>query len=257
MRKVTVCELRDDPAGFARDWERLVVHVRTESSNVILLPEMPFYPWFPRTKEFNTAVWQEAVDAHDDWQERFEELAPATILATRPINDASDRRNEGFVWEQDSGYRAVHGKHYLPDEEGFWEATWYGRGDGRFTPLDSGSFRIGFLICTELWFMEKARHYGRAGVNLIVNPRATGCATLEKWLTGGRTAAIVSGAFTLSSNRVSSENQVQEFGGQGWVIGPDGEVLGATSRQDPFVTVEIDPSESERAKLTYPRYVLE
>lgn len=254
---VTVCEFQDDPDGFAQDWVQLVAHVKAKASNVVLLPEMPFYPWFARTQFFDPAVWQETVNAHDVWQKRFNELAPTIILGSRPVNDGNSRLNEGFVWEQGSGYLAAHRKYYLPDEEGYWEASWYHRGDGDFTSTERSSLRIGFLICTELWFMERARLYGKAGVHLIVNPRATGRGTVEKWLTCGRTAAIVSGAFALSSNRVSSERQSPEFGGQGWIIGPDGQVLGLTSRARPFVTVEIDMSEAERAKGTYPRYVLE
>jgi N-carbamoylputrescine amidase len=50
---------------------------------------------------------------------------------------------------------------------------------------------------------------------------------------------------------------VTEFGGQGWVVGPNGQVLASTSREQPFVTVEIDLSEARLAKQTYPRYVLE
>lgn len=45
------------------------------------------------------------------------------------------------------------------------------------------------------------------------------------------------------------------LGGQGWIIGPDGEVLGMTSSEQPFVTVDIDLSLADRAKDTYPRYV--
>ena len=45
------------------------------------------------------------------------------------------------------------------------------------------------------------------------------------------------------------------MGGQGWIVGPDGEILGITSREQPFVTVEIDPQKADRAKKTYPRYV--
>jgi N-carbamoylputrescine amidase len=47
------------------------------------------------------------------------------------------------------------------------------------------------------------------------------------------------------------------FGGCGLVIGPNGEMLASTSRQAPFVTVDIDLSESAQAKKTYPRDVLE
>ena len=255
--KATVCEFQDNPADFIQEWEQLVAHVKAESSDVILLPEMPFYPWFPRTQPFDSAVWETAVNAHDVWQKRFNEVAPAIVLGSRPVNNRNRRYNEGFVWEQHQGYRMAHHKYYLPDEEGFWEASWYHRGDRRFTPIESGDMRLGFLICSELWFMEHARAYGKAGVNLIVTPRATEKATVDKWLVGGRTAAVVSGAFSLSSNRASSDGHLTNFGGQGWVIGPDGEVLGLTSREQPFVTIDIDLHQAEQAKQTYPRYIPE
>ena len=255
--KVTVCEFEDETEGMARDWERLAAHVKAEASDVVLLPEMPFHPWIARTKPFEPAMWQQALLAHDAWHKRFDELAPATILGTRPVNKDGQHLNEGFVWDKGQGYHAAHIKHYLPEEDGFWEASWFQRGDGEFNAINSGVLRIGFLICTELWFMERARAYGKAGVNLIVTPRTSEHASVDKWLAGGRTAAIVSGAFSLSSNRVNQAGKSPEFGGQGWVISPNGEVLGLTSRQHPFVTVEIDLAEAERAKRTYPRDVIE
>jgi len=105
--------------------------------------------------------------------------------------------------------------------------------------------------------MERARAYGKAGAHLIVTPRATPLSTVDKWLAGGRVAAVVSGAFSLSSNRAGAGAQGMRFGGQGWIIGPDGEALGLTSRECPIVTLDIDLNEAERAKSTYPRYVSE
>jgi len=102
--------------------------------------------------------------------------------------------------------------------------------------------------------MERARAYGKSGVHILVTPRCTGKPTVEKWLVGGRVSAVVSGAFSLSSNRFSPH---ADFGGQGWVVDPDGEVLGVTSRRQPVLTVEIDLKQAESAKLTYPRDVVE
>jgi len=255
--KVTVCELGDDAEDFSRDWEQLVTHVRGEGSDLVLLPEMPFYPWFAWRRHFDAVIWEAAVAAHDEWQARLPALAPAVVLGSRPVNREGRRFNEGFVWEPGTGYRAAHLKYYLPDEEGFWEASWYQRGDGRFAPIESGGAQIGFQVCTDLWFFERSRAYGQAGVHLLANPRATEKGTVEKWLTGGRVAAIVSGAFCLSSNHVNPEGRAANLGGQGWVVGPDGQVLGLTSRERPFITVEIDLREAERAKQTYPRYVHE
>ncbi|MDQ3699184.1 MAG: carbon-nitrogen hydrolase family protein [Gemmatimonadota bacterium] len=253
--KVTVCELSDRPDAFTSDWERLVAYVRSQRSELVLLPEMPFYPWFGASPVFEAHIWEAAVAAHDAWQERLVELAPAIVLGTRPINRGGQRLNEGFCWVQEVGYRIAHHKYYLPDEAGFWEASWYSRGDGSFTPLQCGSARVGFEICTELWAFDRARLYGKDSIHLIVTPRATPRTTLDKWLVGGRATAITSGAFSLSSNHVSSATDAVHLGGQGWVIAPDGEVLGLTSQEQPFVTMELDLSVAEQAKLTYPRYV--
>jgi predicted amidohydrolase len=254
--KVTVCELNDRPDDFAREWQQLVAHVAARSSDLVLLPEMPFCPWFAAAPAFEPAVWQAAVTAHDAWQERLSELAPAIVLGSRPVNRDGKRLNEGFVRDRQGGYRAVHHKYYLPDEPGFWEASWYDRGAGDFAPIQCGAARVGFQICTELWAMERARLYGKEGVGLIVTPRATGKASLDKWLVGGRAGAVVSGAFSLSSNRVGSAEGGVNFGGRGWIVDPDGEVLGLTSREQPFTTVEIDLDAAERARRTYPRYIL-
>jgi N-carbamoylputrescine amidase len=253
--KVTVCELNDRADAFTCDWERLVAHLQSQQSELVLLPEMPFSPWFAVSPIFEAHVWQAAVAAHNAWQERLVELAPAIVLGTRPVNRDGRRLNEGFCWTQEEGYRIAHHKYYLPNEEGFWEASWYGRGDGSFTPLQCGSARVGFAICTELWAFDQARLYGKESIHIVVTPRATPRETLDKWVVGGRAAAITSGAFSLSSNHVSSAADAVHLGGQGWVIAPDGEVLGLTSREQPFVSIELDLGASERAKLTYPRYV--
>ncbi|MBK8136847.1 MAG: hypothetical protein IPK52_13590 [Chloroflexi bacterium] len=104
----------------------------------------------------------------------------------RPINEGENRYNEGFIWDAENGYRAAHRKAYLPDEEGFWEASWYQRGPRTYTSLEAHGARIGFLICTEMWFNEHARAYGKQGAHLIVTSRMTEPATLGKWMTGGR-----------------------------------------------------------------------
>jgi N-carbamoylputrescine amidase len=164
------------------------------------------------------------------------------------------RLNEGFVWDERAGYRAAHHKFYLPDEEGVWEARWYERGDGGFDPVQVGPAKVGFAICSELWAFQRARAYGKAGVQILVTPRLTARGSLDKWLAGGRAAAVIAGAYWLSSNRTSV---TQDYGGRGWVVSPDGQVLASTSAAQPFATVDVDLGVADRAKFTYPRYLLE
>lgn len=108
---------------------------------------------------------------------------------------------------------------------------------------------------SELWFTQHAREYGKQGVQLLVCPRATSKST---WIAGGQTAAFASGAFCLSSNFSGKTSGGGNFTGVGWIIEPDeGKILGVTSSHQPFLTLEIDLNQADRAKKTYPRYVLD
>lgn len=255
--KVTVCQLNDQPQQFEKDWDQLVEHVQTVHSDLVLLPEMPFAPWFANQPDFDRRVWRAAEAGHLHWLERLPELGPIIVAATRPISLPAGRRNQAFLWNPGTGLMPVHEKYYLPDESGFWEASWYGRGKPLFDFVEIEGLRLGFMICTEMWFFEHARHFGRLGAHMILTPRATEYRTREKWLVGGRAAAVVSGAYHLSSNRSGEAPGGPQFGGLGWVIDPDGEVLARTDEAQPIVTVEIYLSTAEAARQTYPRYVAE
>src|ERR1051326_6255108 len=114
--KVTVCELHNEPAVFAEDWQRLASHVNREASHFVLLPEMPFAPWFATTSRFDLATWQAAVASHDRWEERLRELAPAVVVSSRAINQGNLRLNKGFLWLSQQGYRPINQKYNLPNE---------------------------------------------------------------------------------------------------------------------------------------------
>lgn len=255
---VTISQVPAGGPDCATDWSRLVTHVEQEESDLVVLPEMPFYRWVPATDNVDIDLWDTAVQAHDDWIDRLDELAPATVMSSRPVVRDGTRLNEGFVWDAETGYRPVHQKVYLPNEQDVWEASWYESGPDDFSPIELGDISVGFLICTELWAMEQVREYGREGIHFLVTPRATGRTTSEKWLAAGRTAAVVSGAFSLSANRVSNgDDNNPEFGGQSWCFDPDGNRLAITSDEDPFLTVTVNPADAEHAQDTYPRYALE
>jgi N-carbamoylputrescine amidase len=65
----------------------------------------------------------------------------------------------------------------------------------------------------------------------------------------GVVAAVRSGAFGMSSNRVDSSGT---YGGTGWIISPEGEILARTTREAQFATIEIDLAASAAARDGYP-----
>jgi N-carbamoylputrescine amidase len=67
---------------------------------------------------------------------------------------------------------------------------------------------------------------------------------------------VVSGAYCLSSNFSGPAGHHGDWAGTGWIIEPEeGRVLGTTSCEVPFLTMDIDLDVAAAAKQTYPRYV--
>ncbi len=249
--RVTVCEMPDERSEFEGWWERLGAHARREASGLVLLPEMPFARWIFAEPRFSRGVWDGSMEEHARWMERLPELGAALVAGSRPVEAGGRRFNEGFVWSSGGGVAGRHRKRYLPDQPGFYEASWYSRGGRKVSTFGVRGWRAGFLICSDLWSVWNARGYGKEGADMILVPRATGL-SVDKWLAGGRAAAVVSGAYCLSSNRRGGRGEAK-FGGGGWAVDPDGAVLGSTSRDEPFVTVDVVREKAREAKGTYPR----
>ena len=258
--RVTVCELVNrDREAFEAAWWALAAHVVESDSELLLLPEMPFSRWLAAQPTVDAPRWAASVRAHEQRLTELPPLGAATLCSTRPVGPAAGQRFQQSVVRTPGGafLQPTHRKCLLPEEPGWHESRWYRHGPREFLPIACGSTRLGFLVCTELWFTEHARAYGRDGAEVLLTPRATDLGTLDRWLAAGRVACIVAGAFGLSSNFSGPSESGHTWGGGGWVIDPNGEVLATTSRAQPFVTVDIDLAQARAARSTYPRYVVE
>ncbi len=255
--KVAVCEaLAELEAGTAA-WTALCAAVSRQAPDLLLLNEMPFGPWISAGEVFEEAAWNRSLSLHDAGLAGLPELGAKAVAGTRPRVLDGRRVNEAFVWTRDGGMRGVHTKQYFPEEEGFYEARWFEGGPRHFATADAGGLQVGFLICTELMFNEHARHYGRAGADVLLVPRAAGASSLSRWLVAVRMAAIVSGCYVLSSNRAGAGSQGQVFGGAGWIVDPFGDLIAETSPAAPVAVHEIDVALVRRAQSEYPCYVRE
>lgn len=84
-----------------------------------------------------------------------------------------------------------------------------------FSLENTSKGKVGFLICTEIWFNSHAREYGKQGMQLLVCPRATPNPTAPKWVMGGQAAAVISGAFCFSFNLGSATSGGDDYTGVG------------------------------------------
>lgn len=251
--KITICEFPDEALRKDAAWAALVHFLRVQPTDVVVLPEMPFCDWqMFKTQTIDLAAWEAALALHDAMIARFGELEASAVLSSRPITSQGKRLNQAFCWTHDSGYQGAHTKYYLPEEPEGWEATWFAQGDHEFAPIAVGPLKVGFQICTELLFTELARAIGQGGAQLIAAPRAT--SGHRRWPMAAGMAAIMSGCFVASANRRSYDGGA--FAGRSWLVSPEGEILGETSGDTPFLTVEVDVEEVIRAKATYPRNLI-
>jgi N-carbamoylputrescine amidase len=250
--RITVCETPHDPLAAEDLWGALRSHVRDESTDLLILPELAFLEPVWEGQEFDPERWTALERASDAWLARLPELQCAYVVGAAPATVGGETFNQGFLWSADAGLVPLRSKRYLPDEAGGWEARWFTRGTEEFPVFSAGPLRFGLNICTELWALETLGPYAAGGVHAVVTPRATAAATTERWVALAKTVAVRTGAFSLSSNRRHDDGSC---GGAGWIIDPEGNELARTSAAVPFATRDLDLQSSLAAKSIYPRYV--
>ena len=244
---VTICEMPDDPVEFVGVWDRLQHHIAAESSDLLVLNEAPFARWFAHTDKYVEEIWNAAVTSH---AAAIRHLGlGCSVISTAPISQGGRRHNQAFSWTPTDGLSPWRRKAFLPDEYPVYEATWYDAAPDKPDVRTIAGANVGVLTCTEIWKLDWASKLGQLDAHIVATPRATGDDSLDNWLAAGRVAAIVSGAYSVSSNRVGNS-----FGGGGWVFSPDGDLLAHTDQQQPFATVVLDLEIANEAKTTYPRY---
>lgn len=251
--------MSDNENKFTDDWNELIIHLDQNRPDLLLLPELPFCKWIASGKEVSSELKKNSVEKHEKWIVKFEQLNVKQIVYSKPIMSGDKFYNTAFLFEKGKGHFKIHTKSFFPEEPFFWEETWYDREEVEsFELLTVGEIKIGVLLCTEMWFMEYARRYGKLGIDILLCPRASGAGTVNKWVRCGQTLAVISGAYCLSSNKSGPGDNGFQWGGTGWIAEPvSGDLRAITTRQEKFVTVEFDITQSRSAKNEYPLYVKE
>jgi N-carbamoylputrescine amidase len=254
--RITVVQWPDGLFADESAWQSIAIALADIRPDILVTNELPFGPWIAARPDWDEAIAAASITEHAAGIAALQALRVPAILSSRPVAEDGRLANEAVVLDA-SGVRGIHRKQYLPQEPGWYEASWYGTAARSFDPVDVLGAKVGVLLCTEAMFNEHARAYGRNGADLIVIPRATGC-SMEEWHLAGRMAALVSGSYVASSNRVGRHtDRGLRFGGEGFAYAPDGRLLGVTAPATPFLTFELEPHQVIEAKAAYPRYVPE
>ena len=251
--KVAFLQLPVDLGFGGPEWHHLYNVLATDRPNILVTNEMPFGPWVASGEAFDVSAAKLTSDVHELGLRALMDLPVPIVFSSRPRLFNASLVNEAFALDH-GRYVYLHQKQYFPQEPGFYEKTWFHSTQSGFETTNIGGLNIGVLLCTELMFNEHARAYGREGADIIVAPRSTGM-TSSRWLTAGAMAAIVSGAYVVSSNRSGVDCSGQAFGGCGFAFNPLGELIASTSSENPVLTFELDIGLSRFQKREYPCYV--
>lgn len=236
-------------------WRELKNSIIAAHPDILVTNELPFGPWLADSAVFSENEAILSVRAHEKGIEALIDLQLPAVISSRPVWNGNRLANEAFVIENGI-VRPLHRKQYFPNEAGWFEAEWYiGDGSG-FKLHDVLGIKVGVLLCTEAMFNEHARAYGKGGASLVVIPRASGT-DIESWKIAGAMAALVSGAYVVSSNRVGRSNSGTHFGGSGFAYAPHGLLVSITSSNNPLQILDLDPTVSASARRDYPCYVPE
>ena len=253
--KITYIESPEGLTHEGPEWQKLQQQIQLEKTDVLVTNEMPFGRWLAGSNEYNAADAEDSVVAHDLGVDALKRLGLPLVLSSRPVSSEGKLANEAFVLI-DGDYHFAHQKHYFPDEPGFYETAWFRTAKKGFDVIQNNGLTVGFLLCTELMFNEWARYYRRQGAHLIVIPRASEQG-YERWKTAAAMAAIVSGCYVVSSNRIGKASTELEFGGKGFAFAPDGSQISETSVINPVVSFNLDISKVVEQQKQYPCYVSE
>lgn len=237
-------------------WKEIEIGVALARPDLLITNELPFGPWIAEAEAFDSGQADRSIQAHSRGLEALQSLGVPTIITSRPVWSGDKLANEAIAIEH-GVIRPVHRKHYLPAEKGWNETVWYERSNSGFlSTILLNELALGTMLCTDLMFNEHARRYGRSGTHLIAVPRATGT-NLQNWLTAGKMAAIVSGSYVVSSNRVGSASGGTVFGGGGYAFDPTGTLISVTDSANPIQVIDVQPIKAVEQHLTYPTYVEE
>lgn len=157
-----------------------------------------------------------------------------------------------------------HRKVYLPTYGMFDEGRWFGRGDRARVYDAGGGWRIGLLVCEDLWHPALTWLLAADGAHLVIVQSASAgrgsweggegggrFASWPAWEHLARAAARAYGIYVVVANRVGTEGPCV-FAGGSMIVGPDGDlVVRADDWAEDRITADLSLDAVARARRPY------
>lgn len=253
--------LGDLAANLEWSCEQITAELKA-GTELVIFPELSLTGYFLKDLTPEAAVTLDGPE--------IEQLIRATGRAASVVGLVLESTGFKFynaaVLISDGAVRQVHRKVYLPTYGMFDEQRHLAPGD-RFevvkVPLGGGAvWRVGFLVCEDLWHPSSAYLLSQAGADLLICPSSSpgrgvlgGDGELGSAVSYGAMLTTYAELFTVFAaycNRVGFEDGFHFWGGSR-VLGPDGRLRGGPLGDSAGVLhTELDRRELRRARIAYP-----
>ena len=232
-------------------------HAAKRGGQVVCLPELFRSQYFCQSEDHKNFKLAEEVPGRSTIAlgELARELGIVIIASLFEKRRAGVYHNSAAIIDADGKFLGKYRKMHIPDDPLYHEKFYFTPGDLGFQAWETAHGKIGVCVCWDQWYPEAARLTALRGAEIIFYPTAIGWHPKEKrefgvaqhsaWETIQRSHAIANGCYVAAANRVGHEAPAGgagiEFWGQGFIFGPDGEIIakGSVDREE-IVSAEIE-----------------
>lgn len=180
--------------------------------------------------------------------ERVSEIARKTAvdLVVGIPEAVGDNIYNSLVYVSEHGVEATYRKQHLWGDE----ATVFTEGTEP-TTVETPIGRVGFLLCYDLNFPERALEYSEASCDVLAVSAAWRQSFDRDWRLLCRARALDQTCYVVGANHLGSQLG-RQHAGDSFVAGPRGDVLAATTDGVPTVSADIVPEAIEAARAKNP-----
>ncbi|MBI5345124.1 MAG: acyltransferase [Deltaproteobacteria bacterium] len=229
---------------------KLIELAAGEGARIITLPQLFNSRWFAHAIDGRNFSLAEAEDGPAITGLR-EAAAKAGSVIIAPIfeKEADSYFNTAFVIGPDGGVIGKYRKMHVPSIPLWEEKAYFKQGDKGFPVFKTPFAAIGVQLCWDVFFPEGFSALALKGAEAVFAPTASAFYhSHKKWQRAISAAAHANGLFIFRVNRVGKEEK-QEFYGESFCAGPDGEFVGEPSgSSEGVVLVDMDLSNVTRAR---------
>ncbi len=235
---------------------------RAQGADLVVFPELSLSGYFLKDLTPEVAIRLQGPEV----AALVEAVGEGAALVGTVLESPSFTFHNAVLLVAGGAVRHVHRKVYLPTYGIFDEQRHLAAGDAfdvvDLTPASGQTWRLGFLICEDLWHPSAPYLLSRAGADLLLCPSSSpgrGVAgegselgSAASYAAMLRTYSELFTVFSAYCNRVGFEDGYHFWGGSR-VLGPDGGVLaGPAGAGDERLRCVLDRRQLRRARIAYP-----